>query len=117
MLFWLSLKLNKDLQYLENNVFEINGQKVEFKVGGLPNDMKMLAFLAGELSNSSTYFSSFGNVSKADCNDFKNNFDVSNSSHWRPWEYPKRLFDANKLFPKKLILIKLKMQQQQSVKN
>ena len=68
----------------------------------------MLAFLAGELSNSSTYFSSFGNVSKADCNDFKKNFDVSDSSHWKPWEYPKRLLDANKVISKKTELDKTK---------
>jgi hypothetical protein len=28
----------------------------------LPNDMKMLAFLAGELTNSATYFSTFADV-------------------------------------------------------
>ena len=32
-------------------------------------DMKMLAMLAGELTNSAKYFSSFGNVSTADCTD------------------------------------------------
>ena len=45
--------LVKDLKYLESKVFEIeNGVKkvkVEFKVAELPNDMKMLSFLAGEL--------------------------------------------------------------------
>ncbi len=30
----------------------------------LPNDMKMLAFLAGELTNSATYFSTFADVDK-----------------------------------------------------
>jgi hypothetical protein len=29
---------------------------VEFRIGELPNDMKMVAYLSGELTNSSTYF-------------------------------------------------------------
>lgn len=33
----------------------------------VPSDMKFLCFLNGELSNSASYFSSFANVSKADC--------------------------------------------------
>lgn len=54
----------RDLQYLESTVFDIGGRKVEFKVGELINDMKMLARLAGELSNTSTYFSIFANVTQ-----------------------------------------------------
>lgn len=37
---------------------------VKFVIAELPNDMKMLAFLAGELSNSATYFSTFADVDK-----------------------------------------------------
>ena len=37
-------------------------RKVEFNVTQLPNDMKMLSYLAGELSNAATYFSTFANV-------------------------------------------------------
>ena len=54
------LKLVTDLRNLEREVFTVlvNGEsvKVEFKVGGLPNNMKIMAFLAGELSNSAQYF-------------------------------------------------------------
>jgi len=60
-------KLLADLKYLESKVFEIAvGEKltkVEFAVAELPNDMKMLAFLSGELSNSAHYFCS--NVNKS----------------------------------------------------
>ena len=37
--------------------------QVKFYFAELPNDMKMLAFLAGELSNSAKYFFSFATVS------------------------------------------------------
>ena len=36
---------------------------VKFYISELPNDMKMLAFLGGELSNSAKYYSSFADVS------------------------------------------------------
>ena len=41
---------------------------VIFSIGELPNDMKMLAFLSGELSNSAKYFSSFADVSSYNVN-------------------------------------------------
>ena len=60
-------KLVCDLDILENSVFDVlvkgTKRKVEFKVTQLPNDMKMLSYLAGELSNAATYFSNFANVS------------------------------------------------------
>ena len=43
-------KLTADISFLESTVFEINNRKVEFKLGELPNDMKMLSFLGGELT-------------------------------------------------------------------
>ena len=53
----------KDIRFLESKVFEkttSNGvRKVEFKLTELPNDMKMLAFLVGELSNAATIFLHF----------------------------------------------------------
>ena len=51
---FLGLLVN-NLKYLESKVFEVENAtkkvKVEFKITELPNDMKMLSFLAGELSN------------------------------------------------------------------
>ena len=64
-----------DVQYLESQVFEVtvNGTSypIEFKLGELPNDMKMLCFLGGELSNTAHYFSPFVNVSAKTSSDVK----------------------------------------------
>ena len=69
------MKLMSDIKYLESTVFELSindkNFKVEFKLGELPNDMKMLAFLAGELSNAAYYFSTFANVNQGDANNYK----------------------------------------------
>ena len=58
----------EELSEIESKTFSVsvNGKVklVEFRIAELPNDMKMLAFLAGELSNAATYFSTFGNVTK-----------------------------------------------------
>ena len=65
-------KLVSDIKYLESSSFNINVDgksfKVEFKLELLPNDMKMLAFLAGELTNSAYYSSTLANVHKDDAN-------------------------------------------------
>ena len=50
-------------KYIKVLLSEIQG--IEKKVFS-PNDMKMIAFLCGELSNSAKYFSSFANVSTDD---------------------------------------------------
>lgn len=60
----------------------------------LPNDMKMLAMLAGELSNSATFFSTFANVSTKDRTDLGGTFGSSPSCKWKPWQYANRLKDA-----------------------
>ena len=65
----------------------INGRKVEFKLKELPNDMKILAFLAGELSNGATFFTTFANVS------IHNHRDVTKlfRKDWLPFPYEKRM--------------------------
>jgi hypothetical protein len=55
-----------DIQNMEQSVFpcKYDGPEdeitvnVKFSIAELPNDMKMIAFLSGELSNSAKYFSS-----------------------------------------------------------
>ena len=64
---------------------------MKFRIGELPNDMKMIAFLSGELSNSATYFSSFANVSNDNANDIKGTFGVEQSNTWKRWKYSSRL--------------------------
>lgn len=105
-------KLVSDMNYLEDNIFSLqrkqNVVKVEFKFTELPNDMKMLAFLAGELSNSAFYFSSFANVTQADSNSYKKKFSKNGGGDWVPFNYNKRVSDAQKVTMKKKSLEKNK---------
>lgn len=106
------LKLLSDIRFLESQVFDIvnnNGQqfKVEFRLGELPNDMKMLCFLAGELSNASYYFCTFGNVNQIDSSNYKKKLD--NKDGWHEFSYKKRLTDASKVVEKKKSLEKSKL--------
>ncbi len=47
----------------------------------------MLAFLAGELTNSAKYFSTFANVSTDTYQNFRGTFRSGSSDTWRPWKY------------------------------
>ena len=42
----------------------------------LPNDIKMLSFLAVELSNSASYFITFANIARNEANHYKKSFDI-----------------------------------------
>ena len=66
-----------------------NGKQVniKFSIGELPNDMKMLAFLSGELSNSAKCFSSSANVCNDNANATRGTFGRSNQNTWTPWNY------------------------------
>ena len=91
------LKTIHDIKYLESKAFDImlgeTQHKVEFVLGELPNDMKMLYFLAGELSNSATYFSTFANVTQANSTDIEKKMGYD----WVQFNYHKRLSDAAKV--------------------
>ena len=97
--------LIKDIRFLESKVFEITTsdrvRKVEFKLTELPNDMKMLAFLAGELSNAATYFCTFANVKRDEANDYQKTFGEAGGNYWKPFTYEKRVQDAIKVEAKK----------------
>ena len=80
-------KLVSDIKYLEGRVFKVNGRDIKFEVSELPNDMKVLCFLGGELSNSAKYFSSFANISYDNMNSLKFTFGLSEGNEWRPWDY------------------------------
>ena len=98
-------KFLHDVKYLESKVFVINVMgvdvKVEFKLTELPNDMKMVAFLGGELSNAAYYFCTFANVNSSNFRNIKNTFGNSSSDDWHPFNYDKRVSDANKVAAKK----------------
>ena len=85
-----------DVEYLESKVFhvEVGGAEkpVEFKLCELPNDMKMLCFLGGELSNSAKYFTTFADVSSDDKMDYKKKYGVD----WKPYSYGRRCTDGKK---------------------
>ena len=71
--------------------------KVEFKITELPNDKKMLSFLASELSNSAAYFTAIANVSQSDVYDYKTIFGIPSQHSLRPFSYSKRVKDASKV--------------------
>lgn len=74
----------------EGKVFAIDGFHVTFKFQELPNGMKMLATLAGELPNSARYFSTFATVSTEDYRDLVGQFGTGNCK-WKAWDYNQRV--------------------------
>jgi len=47
--------------------------------------------VAGELTISAKYFSTFANVLVADCIDVKGTFGSESSNKWKPWNYKQRV--------------------------
>ena len=90
-----------EIQKLERTTYSVvcGGKTVELKfvISELPNDMKVLYFLAGELNNSASYFSSFGNVNIATSTNCKGTFGPEVSNTWQPWTYRDRLKVAGKV--------------------
>ena len=88
-------RLMVEVATIENQVFPINNNgtlvKCKFCISELPNDMKMLAFLSGELSNSAKYFSSFADVSVDNCKIVNGTFGEEVQNTWKPWKYNERL--------------------------
>ncbi len=82
-----------EISEIEKQAFPIivNGTTVtvKFHVAELPNDMKMLAFLGGELSNSAKFFSSFANVSSDNFSTLNGTFGNEKTSTWQPWNIRK----------------------------
>ena len=65
---------------------------VRFVFAELPNDMKMLSFLAGELSNSATFFSTFADVDhRSIAAKGTATFGRTASDTWKPWKYSQRV--------------------------
>ena len=98
----------KELTEIQSKTYtiEVNGSQrlAEFKLAELPNDMKMLAFLAGELSNAATYFSTFANVNQQDSNDISKFISENDMKQWQPFTYQKRISDASKVDKKEMKL-------------
>lgn len=94
-------KINKEIQAIEKKTFSVTLPNdtvindVKFVFSELPNDMKMLCFIAGEVSNSATYFSTFANVNKDEIADTNGTFSLDRNTKWKPWSYEKRLKDSD----------------------
>lgn len=109
-------RLVSGIAYVESKTFNITVDneihKVEFVLEMLPNDMKFLAILAGELTNAATYFTTFANVCKSDSDNLKKSFSLETSniqkpkSKCQPWDYEKRLLDVPKVEAKKKTITK-----------
>lgn len=84
-----------DISDLEKTTFTVNCNgtpvDVKFRISELPNDMKMLSFLAGELSNSATYFSTFADVSSDTMTRLDGTFGTDGRVLWKPWKYENRM--------------------------
>ena len=102
-------KAIEDFIYLESTVFLVSvdteNVKVEFKLAELPNDMKMLSFLAGELPNYAKYFITFADVNSENYRDYTKSFGID----WKPFLYSKRVEDSKRVIKKKQELQSLKI--------
>ena len=103
--------LFREMSEIEKKTFEVNGTEVRFIFSEFPNDLKMLAFLAGELSVSATYFSTFGNVNTSNCHVISGTFGPGPTHTWQPWEYSERV-----AISKEVEKLKLKLEKQKGSK-
>ena len=90
-------KLTADIEVIEKKTYSVMGKDVTFSFDLLPGDMKFLAFINGELSNSAKYFSSFANVSQDDSASLTGKFGVTQDCKWRPWGYSQRVTTAKQV--------------------
>ena len=84
-------KLVSDIAIVERSVYIVDNSEIRFEFAELPNDLKMLAFLAGELPVSAKYFSTFGSVNTDDYTDIKGTYGSKMENKWKPWKYGDRL--------------------------
>ena len=73
---------------IEDRSFTIRAVDVNFRLSLAPSDMKFLAILAGELTNSATYPCTFAKIKKEE-------FSSSEKSKiWSGWTYEQRMIDV-----------------------
>lgn len=53
----------KEMEEIEKGLFRFGDSIIRFRFAEFPNDMKMLAYLRGELTNAAKYFSTFADIS------------------------------------------------------
>ena len=84
-------QLASQIEEIEKTSYTVLGVQVTFSFELVPSDMKFLCFINGELNNAANYFSSFANVSKADCTTLNGKFGTTPACKWKPWPYQQRL--------------------------
>ena len=89
--------LLQEMTVMEDKTYNLNGKDMKFRFAEFPNDLKMLAFLAGELSVSARYFSTFANVNTGNCDDVAGTFGEGPGDKWKSWAYNKRLTIAKEV--------------------
>ena len=85
----------KQVETIEKKEYKVCDRNVKFQFELVPCDMKFLAFLNGELSNSAIYFSSFGNASGDSKDNINGSFGFEKEDTWSPWGYEKRIKDLS----------------------
>lgn len=87
--------LRDQMTRIEENLYfiKVDGKEkiVSFQFELLPNDMKYLAFLAGELTISACYFSPFADIRKEDVNKVQGSLCSRPDNTWHPWKYSERV--------------------------
>ena len=71
--------------------------------------MKMVAFLAGELSNSAKFFSSFADVNFDNGDNINGTFGDQEQNDWKPWKYTDRVNVSKKVEVEKTKLSRKKI--------
>lgn len=94
-------KLVHDVKIKANKDYQINGVNVEFSFELLPNEVVGIHGGGGELSNSASYFSSFGNVCEETKATVNGSLGKGNHTTWQPWSCQKRLEVAAKVAERK----------------
>jgi len=79
-------KIAADIEGIEKKTYTVMGKDVTFSYDLLPGDMKFLAYINGELSNSAKYFSSFANVCQEESSSLTGKFGKTQNCKWRPWQ-------------------------------
>ena len=86
--------LKEQMTDIEGKMYaiQVDGKEkiVSFQFELLPNDMKYLAFLGGELSISASYFSPFADIKKGYINNIQGSLGSKAENKWHPWKYSAR---------------------------
>lgn len=106
-------RLCKEITEVEKGEYILNHNnkpvKATFAITELPNDMKMLAFISGELSNSAKYFSSFADVTEENGTNLNGTYGKESENTWHPWVYKDRLKVVKQVEEMKLKSSKVKL--------